>query len=653
MQWPPRVVTRLTSYYSRDHKARLVASDATAGLIERCIREVLRVLGRDAGNAPAPSIGGHYNITFYTNNNFIASRGRLRQYSHDAYRTLATRIVTHGICVPPQSPTESAQDPAAVSACAQPGSRLPCDRVQETYRHGKATLGWGMELLQHVIFGNQPLQGAEPPRPPRVPVSADSCFPASRSQPPPEVEQTNLGQSFPPGFPVGLVPARSPNTNNYTLADFLRMSPPRRHDWLLPPSLAVADATAATSSTAEPRFSALAASDATSSADAADVPGFFSASGADITTDADADRASPRSNHSYCSLPPPAPPRALPSLGVLCIFKEEGQYMYEWLLHHTLEGVSQFVMLDQESSDNGSAIALRFAAARPEINLTLFNVPRHGLHNEQVDHYNRHFHRLCTDWAMIIDLDEFVYARLSYPTIPHFLAQLQTDVELIGLPWKIFGSSGHVRQPASAISSFLRRAHIHYRIEIKSLFRMSAMRRGPTHYRASQPLVDIEHQHRAKFRWKLYLPNGSPAGRLDQQRFVGPLGQAYLASFGLHFNHYQSGSCEYYAKAKMTRGAVISSQSDRMRTWSFFQSKDAVTNSLRDEELSLKRGADWVQQLPQSKPWPTVAHVSKLAGYVTGRTSFEADCLSSIWRDPARGNRTLVAAEPAHSSNSV
>ena len=53
-------------------------------------------------------------------------------------------------------------------------------------------------------------------------------------------------------------------------------------------------------------------------------------------------------------------------------------------LRAQLEGVSQFVLLDQESTDNGSAVALRFAAAHPDVNLTVVPVHRHGVSNEQV-----------------------------------------------------------------------------------------------------------------------------------------------------------------------------------------------------------------------------------------------------------------------------
>ena len=48
---------------------------------------------------------------------------------------------------------------------------------------------------------------------------------------------------------------------------------------------------------------------------------------------------------------------AAPTVGALAIFMNEAHFMFEWLLHHSLEGVSQFMLLDQNSTDNGAAAA--------------------------------------------------------------------------------------------------------------------------------------------------------------------------------------------------------------------------------------------------------------------------------------------------------
>lgn len=63
-----------------------------------------------------------------------------------------------------------------------------------------------------------------------------------------------------------------------------------------------------------------------------------------------------------------------------------------------------------------------------------------------------------------------------------------------------------------------------------------------------------------------------------------------------------------------------------MRSWSFFRIRDRNANVFFDDELSRKRGADWEQQLPKDKPWPTVAHVVSYLGYVNGHASYEKEC---------------------------
>ena len=53
--------------------------------------------------------------------------------------------------------------------------------LQDSILYAKATIGWGMELIQHSLFGNQPLVGAALPLPPVVPFQVSmvmsSCTP--------------------------------------------------------------------------------------------------------------------------------------------------------------------------------------------------------------------------------------------------------------------------------------------------------------------------------------------------------------------------------------------------------------------------------------------------------------------------------------------
>ena len=89
--WPPRCVARQTSWY-----ARLVGRHNFL-VVEACVRELLRILDWPGALRPY-NRSRPLNITFYTNMNFLASRARLRQYSHRAYRALAERLPGFGIC---------------------------------------------------------------------------------------------------------------------------------------------------------------------------------------------------------------------------------------------------------------------------------------------------------------------------------------------------------------------------------------------------------------------------------------------------------------------------------------------------------------------------------------------------------------------------
>lgn len=327
---------------------------------------------------------------------------------------------------------------------------------------------------------------------------------------------------------------------------------------------------------------------------------------------------------------------SLPTLGLLAIFCDEAQVMYEYLLHYASEGVSQFVLLDQNSIDNGVAVAREFAASRPWLNVTLLAAREQ---HQQVRHYSKSAHLLRTDWILICDLDEWVYARLGFATIPSFLATLPAEAKLVGLPWLLFGSNLTVAQPSSVIDTFVTRAPTRAsRMELKGIVRRSELctpiatrsKRRPSVLSRWTVLSPeswanveracgdaeccVEHQHRSSFTAELYLPDGKPAHRgIDLGRFVGSLRDNSSNSWALHMNHYQVGSCEYFTRVKMTRGDVQLGRNHKMRNFDWFTSKDKSQrrNFVVDDELRLKRGPGWLAQCERTvqPTWPNISRV--------------------------------------------
>ena len=291
----------------------------------------------------------------------------------------------------------------------------------------------------------------------------------------------------------------------------------------------------------------------------------------------------------------------MPSLAVLTIFRDESQLIFEWLLHHTAEGVTQFVLIDQGSIDSSAALVSAFAAIHGQrcgVRVDLLVEP--GSHN-QVHAYNKYVHLLVNEWVLLVDVDEYVYARLSFRTIPAFLATLPASAALVVLPWKRFGSSGVTASPVSAIGSFVRREIITgddpesetftngssfppwlsgRTYNFKSLFRLDAAKAAFARVERalatrqwnesfSPPKGVIWHQHRAFYPFDgphgrthtaggaggpndghTVLPDARPLpSRLDGGVRLGPLRS--MAEFGIHLNHFELGSCEYYAKVRL------------------------------------------------------------------------------------------------------
>ena len=52
-----------------------------------------------------------------------------------------------------------------------------------------------------------------------------------------------------------------------------------------------------------------------------------------------------------------------------------------------------------------------------------------------------------SEWVMVVDLDELIYSRQEHRTIPDYLRSLSPNRQQIYVPWKLFGSNGHITQP--------------------------------------------------------------------------------------------------------------------------------------------------------------------------------------------------------------
>ena len=351
---------------------------------------------------------------------------------------------------------------------------------------------------------------------------------------------------------------------------------------------------------------------------------------------------------------------SFPAVGVLALFRDEAMYLTEWLTHYAAEGVTQFVLLDQSSADNGVELVLRFAQQHPWLNVSLHAAPEPRQQNR---HYARHLHRLTTDWVLIVDIDEFVYARLEFATLPQYLLNLtrvQPAAGMVAIPWKVFGAftkkAYQIMHPVSVISNLTLRHSIGRNkyplgtVEYKSLLRLSALRAHLGLAPAASLVEDVLpkgpssspelHLHHAVEGLRTVLPDGTELDRHRARATAGSqrdgrrpakvtnLTEQIINAWPVHLNHYRLGSCEFWYRVKLMRGdaADLGPRGSGLvgRDWSVFREINRYASREEDLELRGKRGGtSWAASLAVvHREWPR---------YVSRR------------RDPANGGRSLRA----------
>ena len=235
-------------------------------------------------------------------------------------------------------------------------------------------------------------------------------------------------------------------------------------------------------------------------------------------------------------------------LTVLAIVKNEDMILDEWFQHHIWQGVQHFYVIDNDSTDGTKQIIKKYVDSGLA---TYYFRTEKGV---QQEHYNDVYRKRArgeSKWIAVIDADEFMYAREKGRTVRDYLSQLDYD-EVGGarLQFKMFGSSGHVKQPAKVRESFLWREK--YVPSEKCCF------------------------------WKVIV-NTAATTELDvhYHTITKPIVKDYDK---IVINHYQILSREYFEKVKMVRGDVASIP--LARDWKYFDDRD-FKEELDDEVLKL------------------------------------------------------------------
>jgi len=261
------------------------------------------------------------------------------------------------------------------------------------------------------------------------------------------------------------------------------------------------------------------------------------------------------------------------SISVLAMFKNECSTIKAWMEHYLAEGVEHFYLIDNGSGDNTNTILSRYSHY-----ITLIKDGKRmetGTQTLLMNTLYLHKIRKETEWLIICDVDEYIYARNDYIQIMDVLKTIPRNIEKIWVPWKCFGSNGHKVQPTSITKSFTKRQTSisikieHGKIICRAKYLIKILSAGNN--------VDLSNHNTT------YLSNCQIFDNIKHEDDI------ILEEHNLHLNHYMLMSEDYYKYTKCSRGGGETGHTTDKFTMPAFYNMDKTFNEVEDTELANKK----------------------------------------------------------------
>ena len=248
-------------------------------------------------------------------------------------------------------------------------------------------------------------------------------------------------------------------------------------------------------------------------------------------------------------------------LSVISIFKNEAHILEEWLEHYLKEGVEHFYLLNNNSTDNFKDILNKYSQF-----VELYDARENYT---QVKHLNSQLDEIKTnsEWILYSDLDEFVFTKQNYKTLPDTIKLLDYKIDNLGqirIPWIIFSSNGFIEQPSFVIPSFVDRKDYSNNPGKQS--------KNNCKYIAKTKLIIDLNVHHVNTKGKTILSNGDV---YKKNKFF--ITDNVLEDHLLQCNHYVNQSRKWFLNVKATRGSVSKKEHINLRDLEYFNKYDQFT----------------------------------------------------------------------------
>lgn len=128
-------------------------------------------------------------------------------------------------------------------------------------------------------------------------------------------------------------------------------------------------------------------------------------------------------------------------LSAFLLFKNEEQYLKEWLDYHLSIKISHFYLYNNNSTDNFLEILEPY-----KDKITFIDWPGE---TRRSDAYTHACKNCDSKWLAIIDSDEFIFSPMNLD-VPELLKKME-GYDSIEIFWQNFNSSGHIKKPSGPV----------------------------------------------------------------------------------------------------------------------------------------------------------------------------------------------------------
>jgi len=126
-------------------------------------------------------------------------------------------------------------------------------------------------------------------------------------------------------------------------------------------------------------------------------------------------------------------------LSACAIFRDEADYLEEWIEFHRLVGVERFLLYDNGSVDDSRKVLARYARD-DTVQVHDWPGPQYAAYDDCLAR-----HGAESRWIAFIDLDEFLFSPAG-ASVPEMLERYERW-SAVGVHWCVFGGSGWHQKP--------------------------------------------------------------------------------------------------------------------------------------------------------------------------------------------------------------